>query len=452
MRGVLDQLKKASRFTGWWTYKISYLLIPLYWLLSGSDLPTGRVVVTFFCLLGYFVSTATFGHIVNDIGDADLDARASKKNLAGSWSQLKRVGLLFALALIQFLFLVGANADLPVFVLATIECILFFSYSFPPTRFKESVLGIFVDSAYAHVIPFLIAILVAPSREGIFPGLAGILIGWQACAGLRGIIGHELEDLASDAASGVRTAVIRLGSERSRNLLFRVVIPVEVTLLCLGLGWLSTWSSIPLLGLGFYLLFLLLKKLKYGTPFGKFDINHQWDRILDPFYRNVLPIFVLIGLILSEPAYWPLLAFHLILFHLPKREDQSGNRLDVPQSKVKVRMIENDGEMAIDIQGAYLTSTLTNRTDVNIYLVVSIDEKNCPVEICYGPNQFSDYWKAFHSEEPPVTFQIFIPFGNSQDGDLLIEAGWENPTTRIPLYSGAVRANRLHSEENREEK
>ncbi len=438
MRGILDQLKKGSRFTGWWTYKISYLLIPLYWLLSGSDMPTGRAVATFFCLLGYFVATASFGHIVNDIGDADLDARASKKNLAGSWSLTKRVGLLALLTLIQFLFLAGASADLPVFILAVFECILFITYSFPPTRFKESVLGIFVDSAYAHVIPFLIAILVAPSHEGGNLVLAGILIGWQACAGLRGIIGHELEDCASDAASGVRTAVIRLGAERSRNFLFQVVIPAEVILLFLGLGWFTTWSWIPLLGLGFYLLFLLLKKVKYGVPFGKFDINHQCDRILDPFYRNVLPVFVLIGLVLSEPAYWPLFVFHLILFHLPKKEEPIGNRLEIPQSKVKIRLIDTDGKMAIDIEGAYLTSTLTNRTDVNIYLVVSLDEKNLPVEISYGPNQFSDYWKAFHSEETPVTFRILIPFENSQVGDLLIEAGWENPKTRIPLYSETV--------------
>lgn len=440
MNGILDQLKKASRFTGWWNYKISYLFIPFYWLLAGSGVPPGQAISTFLCLLGYYIATASFGHVVNDIGDVDLDESASKNNLAGRLSLTKRAGLLIALVVIQFLFLVGANADLSVFVLAIIECILFFTYSIPPTRFKESIFGIVADAAYAHVIPFSIAILVAPSQEGLILIPAGILIGWQACAGLRGIIGHELEDYTSDAAAGVRTAVIRLGRERSRKLLFRAVVPTEITLLCLGVSWLTTWSWIPFLGMGLYFSFLILKKLKsHGAPRGTTDVNHQWDRILDPFYRNAFPILVLGGLVLSDPVYWPLLVFHSILFHLSKREESSGKRLDIPQSKVKIQMTDIEGKRAIDIEGAYLTSTLTNRTDVNICLVVSLDEKEIPAEVRYEPNRFSDFWKAILIKESPVTFRVLIPFDDVQAHCLSIDAGWENPTTVIRLFSGTLK-------------
>ncbi|WP_075087829.1 hypothetical protein [Verrucomicrobium spinosum] len=98
------------------------------------------------------------------------------------------------------------------------------------------------------------------------------------------------------------------------------------------------------------------------------------------------------------------------------------------------------------MEGCYLTSQLTTRTDINIILSAWIDGAQASAELAYAPNRFSDFYRKYHIEETPVSFtmRIKIPEAKVKVGkvELTLVAAWVNPKERVELFSKMLRFDR----------
>ncbi len=412
--GIFSDLISLSRYPDWWLYKVSYLFIPFYALLPVLGLSVAEAFRIFFGLLGYFFFTASFGHFINDLGDRKADEKAGRRNVAAGLSSCQSVliGGLLLLASIPFLFL--ASAALVIWALVILEIVLFLAYSLRPLRLKESTVGLFVDSLYAHVIPFsigcLLPLCVSSSATGntIWP-VFSFAVAWQFIAGLRSILRHEIGDYENDLKAGCRTAVVRLGLPLALRIQ-PILLGSEILFFLLALGAASFPPLLLWPALIIAVIHLSTKSIlthRFSRNLSGTELLALAEPALETQYRKWLPWAVLITSAFLAPTGWIFVILHFLLFN--RREF-----IRVPRAKVTWQLIDSvDGEKAqkkIKAEGCYLTSLLTARNDLQLVLYTKIGEKIVWPQISYGPNQFSDFYnKRFRLTEPPVCFNLEAP-------------------------------------------
>lgn len=443
-----SQIRAFGRFGEWWRYKISYLFVPFYFLLPASGVDVSLALKSFVLLLGYFTAAAAFGHVINDLGDVEADEKAAKVNSCSQGGRVPALVTAVCFGVLSIMLLWLGGAPWAVFVLAFLELVLFLVYSFKPLRLKESVTGLLIDAAYAHVVPFAIATWL--TFEGpvtaLYAALFAFAIAWQGMAGLRGIIGHQLEDLLGDKEAGLRTAVIQIGADRARRWLRYCIIPAEGLFLLATLLWALVLSPLPVLALLVYSVIWEVKRRRQ-TRSSQGGVDQAWAGFLDRFYREWLPLATLAAVIIAAPKFWPLLVLHLVLFHISWGSRAPGSRRAIPPAVVDhlFTRVEKKGGI-FEVEGCYLTSQLTTRTDINIILSAWIDGAQASAELAYAPNRFSDFYRKYHIEETPVSFtmRIKIPEAKVKVGkvELTLVASWVNPKERVELFSKMLRFDR----------
>lgn len=323
MIGFAGKTIKLVRFYDWWNAKIAYLFLPFYFLLHGSGMDPVIAIAVFTLLLSYLVSTAAFGHIVNDIGDAKPDHDSSRYNFALLVSRKYLYTALFLCILFSVVVLMLLKATIVVYVLALVELVLFAIYSLPPLRLKESYVGILIDSFYAHVVPFSIVTLIFYDQYGdsinAYVMIFMFSLIWQFASGIRGIMHHQIEDLENDLQSGTLTAIVKMGAKRAESISTYIVSPVEFIVLVTLLLISAEQTMAPAAGFLIYsILFSIWLYIKGGGYHRPISI-YFWTRYLDYFYRKWLPLLILVSLVWEQYLYWPLLLMHVMLFGLPMR-------------------------------------------------------------------------------------------------------------------------------------
>lgn len=436
-----NSLRKFTRLTDWWHYKISYLFVPLYFLLPYFNGSVTSAIGMFLGTLGYLSFTAAVGHIINDWGDVEADARASKPNACSGISTWKIITLLLATVGCSLVCLFAADAPRVAYIAAGIELALFISYSLPPLRLKESSAGLLADAGYAHIMPWLIIIAIAgnhtsgQTNTNLTLIVAGIL--WQTFSGLRGILSHEIEDLPADRAAGLRTAVARIGEELSKTLIVKWLVPLELAALLLALALVTTTNPWPILGLGIYFYW----SRHYRPDFRNITFTQSgdfktWAHFLDPYYRRYLPLLILVGAIWFAPRLWPFLPLHLLLF-------QFKLNLPITRGRIRSRILQREPSLIIECRGCYLTSLLTTRNDINIYLKATVNGKKVAANIHYKPNDESLYYSQRGVTEPPVSFTLTIEVPDKKltpEMHLQVTAYWDEvPSGAVVIHSQRFR-------------
>jgi 4-hydroxybenzoate polyprenyltransferase len=206
-------LRVLGRVDNWWYSKVAPALALGFCaaLLYRVDAwPTAQSVL----LIAFvFLCAGSYGHIVNDVFDIEVDRNAGKRNHMAAlapWQRFALCALTLGLGFAPALFISYSRTSL---LLLAIEFSLPTIYSVPPLRLKgRGALGLLCDSLGAHMVPCLYAIsvlahkadasLVHTRRSMIFVACTA------ACAlflGLNGILIHEFEDRDNDIRSGIRT-------------------------------------------------------------------------------------------------------------------------------------------------------------------------------------------------------------------------------------------------------
>jgi len=312
----------------WWDHKVPPLIAAAALTVVALGEPRGGELILDLCLfLVAAVGVAAFGHVVNDLADIRADALAGKANQMSGLTPAARAGVVavtLAAGLVPWIWLPRTAT---VLALLGVEILLLVIYSVPPIRLKDrSSAGVLADALYAYVVPILLTVAVFTEWTGGRRPAAWVIAlvtAWMLLMGLRGILWHQIGDLAHDRRAGVRTLATRIGAERGGALLGGLVV-VELVLAAATLVSLSTVTGelwIALFGAGYVLYRSFQMSLLWSEPVRPAALKSAPGRIrylgfvvLNEFVEKWLPLAALVALALREPVLWFAVALHVVLF------------------------------------------------------------------------------------------------------------------------------------------
>lgn len=183
-------------------------------------------------LLAWTLPANLFLYGVNDLADADTDAKNPKKSGYEHRLQPGEQRLLTILCCVS-MGIVGLSSlltgALPAIAWTTVFLILGVCYSLPPQRFKTQA---FADSAsnILYVAPgFAMA-----GALGLTPPLGVILAAWAWAAAMH--LFSAIPDIAPDKAAGLRTTAVALGRQDSLLLCLALWFLADQVVLTIGLS------------------------------------------------------------------------------------------------------------------------------------------------------------------------------------------------------------------------
>jgi 4-hydroxybenzoate polyprenyltransferase len=312
----------------WWDHKVPPIIgAAALTLLAAPALDGGRVLLDLLLFLIATAGIAAFGHVLNDVADIRTDALAGAPNQMAPLTVPARVAVLAATitaGVVPWLWLPRSPSTMA--LLAT-EITLLTAYSVPPLRLKDrSVAGVLADALYAYVVPVLLTVSVFTEVGGIDPAgwvvMAPVSL-WMLFMGLRGILWHQIGDLAHDRRAGVRTLATRIGAERGGRVIGWMVVmefaaaAASLTAVAHGTGevWVLVFG-VAYLGYRFFQMSIL-----WSEPFHPVVLKHHSGRIrflgyvvMNEFVERWLPVAALVALTLEVPILGIGLVAHLVLF------------------------------------------------------------------------------------------------------------------------------------------
>jgi 4-hydroxybenzoate polyprenyltransferase len=325
----LQRVRKLTRASDWWDHKVPVILSFAYWVLLGGgrqpEIGAGQAWWSTLAFVAAVVGVAAFGHVLNDLFDAEQDQRAGKVRPAavmGPATRAAGLAALVVLALAPWLYL---PSDGRVWALLGLEVALLVGYSAPPLRVKErGALALVFDASYAFTVPVLLALAtftLLPVGGGSDVAIVALTAGlWSFATGWRGIVFHQLDDLASDREAGVDTWAQRVGPEAAVRRLAPVAVaePVLFCALLVALAdrlpLLPWWIGLALLWRVFQLRFLDGYERSIAQGSGEQRLRRLGFDFLNPLYERWLPVVILGTLVVRAPQFWPLLLAHAVVF------------------------------------------------------------------------------------------------------------------------------------------
>jgi 4-hydroxybenzoate polyprenyltransferase len=307
------------RKDNWWNSKIPLVLAVAYFQILVQDIAPARAFVLLGALLFSAVCLAAYGHVINDVCDVEADRRAGKPNRIARLSVAARAALLLALLVVGLLPWLAIRLDRTAAACLFFICALPTVYAAPPLRLKErGVWGALADASMAHAVPALFTLALfasqAETRWGLTVPLMVATGAWALGVGLRGIVLHEIWDLDNDLQAGVRTFVARIGRERARRLVTRVIFPAEMAGLCAMslLLMLAAPSLVVLLPLAFA--FEVLEAQLWKTSLDPAPRQPGVHILPHDLYQIWMPLMAAVLLATRHASFLALVALQVVLF------------------------------------------------------------------------------------------------------------------------------------------
>ena len=320
--GLFSSFSKIVRGGNWWLYKIPPLLAIGYGEIILMDIPAIQSILTVLVLLFSISSVAAYGHIVNDIFDIEVDKKAGKSNSVAQFSPWQRLLFCILFAVTGFVLPIVFNFGTWAVILLGINYLLPTIYSAPPLRLKEKgIWGIIADAAGAHAIPtlFFVATFLhlskTPQPEAFIFIIAAT--GWSFCAGIRGILLHQIWDRENDLKSGMKTLVTKFDVKKVQFCITYIIFPIEILLLTLVILVISQFIPLLLVCISFYILMKVINMksgLAISNGFQTAPVEKDYIFPHD-LYEVWLPLILAILLTKTNVIFLIILAFHIIFFY-----------------------------------------------------------------------------------------------------------------------------------------
>jgi 4-hydroxybenzoate polyprenyltransferase len=145
-----------------------------------------------------------------------------------------------------------------------------------------------------------------------FNGLHGTLLYFLLFTkGLRNILCHQVADIHNDRIAGIDTFTTSLGIQKISSHI-NLVLAIEFILLILLL---TSHSAILLLSFVIFILVNTILVISWDTF--KLKVDERFTKlwfILNDFYEEWLPFFLLMMVVVKYPRLWWLLPLHVLLF------------------------------------------------------------------------------------------------------------------------------------------
>ncbi len=298
---VTHYLRKTFGWRSWSVFTfnsfIEHIFLPFFIALRLHDFSNNFLLaLLFFYLLS--VSSTSYGYLINDFADQELDTAQGKPNVfyGESFSFiLFSFGAVLSLAVFSAWFFHTQPLFLPLWLtwllLATI-------YSVKPLRLKErGIIGL-IDVVFAQrVLPTLLLFAAFRFREPLDVILITVYI---LLRGIASDLNHQLEDYHADARTGTTTFAVTAGKSHSRRL-FQTVIESERFIGLVVMGFIA-WRLSDDYGLVLYVLpatygiayLYSLYRLFRGDDANPFIQSGKtvFQFLHHPFPTIVLPLFL----------------------------------------------------------------------------------------------------------------------------------------------------------------
>lgn len=313
-------LRRLIRAGDWWQVKIAPTLGVAYLTAYALDTSVVSLWRAFVLALVALAPGAAFVSLINDITDLEEDRAAGKPNQVAGRSRLQ-VGALLAGSIVAgigvSLWFRHDRVLLPLYLSAWL---VFTLYSARPFRLKSRGLaGVVVDAAGAHLFPTMLAAVLVfreAGRELRAVWLVPLAV-WALAWGLRGIIGHQLNDASHDHATGVRTFVQRHPGALPRRLVTFGAFPLEAAAMA-ALLW-RIRHPLVLLALVAYAV-VVANRFRHGMRLDVLQPRPGTTVILNEFYSVLLPPAALLASATREPLDLLALAVHCAVFPAGTRQ------------------------------------------------------------------------------------------------------------------------------------
>jgi 4-hydroxybenzoate polyprenyltransferase len=264
----------------------------------------------------------TYGYLINDLGDKELDELHAKDNTFKEDSNIKSCLIVFLFLLLSVIFSSPFSVN-PIFLLFFFIWIcIATAYSIKPFRLKErGKTGLVFVVIAQRVLPILI-VFSAFNHLNFLDCL--VLTMYIFFRGLSSDVNHQLEDYHKDAKTDTGTYAVQAGLKKTQKI-FRFSLELEkgLLILCLSLIMMKLFhvkfGSVPVI-LPIFLFYLFLygwsliailfcENRQNVNPFieGKRNI---FQFIHHTFPSVILPLYFL--LILTKENYW----FSVIIFFI----------------------------------------------------------------------------------------------------------------------------------------
>jgi hypothetical protein len=315
VRAGLRKVAAVIRAGEWWGHKLVSILCGFLLTLAMLGEAVAPHALALLVVLAAMIPGAAYVSIVNDVTDIGADAAAGKANRMAGQPRAVRA---FALALSIAVGLCFAwiwrdqTALLACYAAAWLSFTL---YSVAPVRLKQrGFAGVLADGAGAQLFPTLTAGLAAFAAAGATPDplWLGALALWALAYGIRGNLAHQLGDRSADRRAQVATFAARRPRISTERVAARIVFPLELaglaTMLAL-LGWLP-----PILALALYAMLAARRARRWGVTLVVAAPDHAYQIVMHEYYDVFLPLALLAGTAMHDPADLAVAAFLLLLF------------------------------------------------------------------------------------------------------------------------------------------
>jgi 4-hydroxybenzoate polyprenyltransferase len=305
------------KYLGWRHWAVFYYnavlenLFVVFYIALAQERYAGAFVLDTLVLLVFSILATTYGYLINDFSDIELDRQHGKANTFENDSRAKAVTVLLAVIVLSVLSCYPLWQR-PYFVpLALVWFLIATFYSLKPVRLKErGTVGIVFVVMAQRVLPVLI--IFATFR---FWHLGDVLLLtlYILFRGLSSDVNHQLQDYHRDRQTGTATFAVSKGYRTVRRLFYfslsseRILLAVILVYMNLRLplefwwakGWLYLLSAIYFAALTvFWLRSLRHPAERQANPFepGRRDLvqflHHAYPSVLLPVGLNVLLTFM----------------------------------------------------------------------------------------------------------------------------------------------------------------
>jgi len=314
-------MTKLFRVRDWWEPKIACALGTVYGAALLLKIPLAMLWPFLLAIIVAMFFAASYVSVLNDLTDWPDDLASGKVTASTERSLGLRLATL-GFCLIGGLFVLFLFRHYPLTSLAYLaNWIVFALYSIPPVRLKaRGAWGLLMDSFGSHVLPTLWGVmLISEGTNRALPVDFLIpLMLWAFALGLRGILFHQIRDYENDQQIGVRTFVVRTGTNFPKALVVWVLFPIElVTLVLILIRVGSPWAW-PLMAFYFLVVsvryFYLEVKIALVTP------SRGFHPVFEEYYPLLYPATFLLAYASTDSLAWMILGLHFLLF--PKSLDR----------------------------------------------------------------------------------------------------------------------------------
>lgn len=212
-----------QKYLGWRNWAVfrynsifENLFVILYIMLRQQNF-SGANLLDILLFLLFSVFSTSYGYLINDFSDVDLDRRHGKPNTFANQSKGSALVVLLIVVLISALLAWRFIENKYFPALWIVWLVISTCYSLPPLRLKErGRLGLFFVVLAQRFLPILIVFAVFQFSEIWEMILLGVYVFFR---GASSDLNHQLEDYFHDRKTATQTSAVVMGAEHGRRLL-----------------------------------------------------------------------------------------------------------------------------------------------------------------------------------------------------------------------------------------